>query len=92
MDTPARSTCAPESRSALTVAEAASIAGRSTSWIRDMITARGLDPVAGSRPLAVTAESLRRLMEHEAERRARPLARRRRKAPNLRLVWSNPNL
>jgi hypothetical protein len=70
-------------RDLITFAEAAVIAGRSYSWVRDRVIEGGLTARVSARgPRLVTAESLRALLESRA---SATRVEHRRQGPSLRL-------
>jgi hypothetical protein len=72
---------------ALSIHEAAAVAGRSASWIRTLRTFGPLVPaLLPDGRQAVTEESLQALL---AARKQKPRVRRRPKRPHLRLVVNN---
>jgi hypothetical protein len=77
----------PPARAALSIPEAAAVAGKSASWIRTLRTFGPLVPaILPDGRQAVTEESLQTLL---AARKQKPRIRRQPKRPHLRLVINN---
>jgi hypothetical protein len=86
-------TCATPTRHALTIADAAAMAGKSVTWVRRRLNYLGFDSemLMNGRRGVMPGEVRRMIAEDEEWRRSVEQRLWKLKRPALRLVWSNPD-
>lgn len=86
-------TCVTPTCHALTIADAAAMAGKSVTWVRRRLNYLGFDSTVlmNGRRGVMPGEVRRMIAEDEEGRRHAERRLRKPKRPALRLVWSNPD-